>query len=983
MEADETDHSKVKDTVGKEPDVTAELCSQLGSLKISSDESNSTAGSGAPDGASPLTSETEESFSAENHSDTTDISGKKNVSYNPDTEEQKCKTEEKELSTEINSSRNDRRSSESETAPNDQSEIDSSANKGSSSECKETSLSSDRQGGSCASNDNQLKTQDNNNSCALADTCTVDQSTPGDAAEVAPSKSTVASDPNTDDVKYANGDSTVTYSDRQGGSCASNDNQLKIQDNNNSCALADTCTVDQSTPGDAAEVAPSKSTVASDPNTDDVKYANGDSTVTYKQKQDTTESKETKTDPEGSDLGTSINTSDQLETGSQRETDRSDSPTTTSAAHETRGDKDDTCEGADINSPADSYSASADGLDSDMKNLNSSDGNQNPDTDHGSMGSLNCTSSVSESKPGAENDRKEAQPEVGNICGHAMSQTKVTQVEAQSEVGNISGLAMSQTKVTQVSKTPEGSQAEGCGSTEKERDLASTQSGIRGVWSNTGHEAMQGSSPKHGRPVSGEGKDQHQLPIEGSSSQSRQEQLTVHQTCQYAASPLKTRTSETTGHSRNAHEGPTCEKSHGSAGHTTLYNAKSHQSMMLSVGDNVHCSSAGLAYASDQQRTQKIAKMGTQVLPNKCPVPPSRNGRAKQREQTYHTSASQTAGKSGQHLSNQALIHNSCDNSYNQGRGGKQQKLEIKFSKLIRKMLKKNKHVQEEFAFALSKRGVITDANDMSNGRITVVHPDQDSQQKVEDLLSKYFVTEHIGKDVISEVGDDIRRLCDQNSDLFLCDFSKEEGCTILYHTDILENIKSLLFKLKYKTMNMHLPGYMWSHLHIVVKDLEKELKNDLQFQVEFEIKNNPDGAPYVSVTTERAAAAKTEDKMFNLLGKLLFREAQVDPSVDYFWRTEMGQFIKDLERKHQCTINVQTPNQQLLLHAWSPQGHQLMVYEGDMVDADAKVVVLPLSERQKAWPSTHKHILDSGKVCCLKYTVLHFPWSHGSYNII
>ena len=654
MEADETYHSKVKDTVGKELEETAELCDKLDSLKISSDESNSTAGSGAPDGASPLTSETEESFSAENHSDTTDISGKKNVSYNPDTEEQKCKTEEKELSTEINSSRNDRRSSESETAPNDQSEIDSSANKGSSSECKETSLSSDR----------------------------------------------------------------------QGGSCASNDNQLKIQDNNNSCALADTCTVDQSTPGDAAEVAPSKSTVASDPNTDDVKYANGDSTVTYKQKQDTTESKETKTDPEGSDLGTSINTSDQLETGSQRETDRSDSPTTTSAAHETRGDKDDTCEGADINSPADSYSASADGLDSDMKNLNSSDGNQNPDTDHGSMGSLNCTSSVSESKPGAENDRKEAQPEVGNICGHAMSQTKVTQVEAQSEVGNISGLAMSQTKVTQVSKTPEGSQAEGCGSTEKERDLASTQSGIRGVWSNTGHEAMQGSSPKHGRPVSGEGKDQHQLPIEGSSSQSRQEQLTVHQTCQYAASPLKTRTSETTGHSRNAHEGPTCEKSHGSAGHTTLYNAKSHQSMMLSVGDNVHCSSAGLAYASDQQRTQKIAKMGTQVLPNKCPVPPSRNGRAKQREQTYHTSASQTAGKSGQHLSNQALIHNSCDNSYNQGRGGKQQKLEIKFSKLIRKMLKKNKHVQEEFAFALSKRGVITDANDMSNGRITVVHPD-------------------------------------------------------------------------------------------------------------------------------------------------------------------------------------------------------------------------------------------------------------------
>ncbi len=88
-----------------------------------------------------------------------------------------------------------------------------------------------------------------------------------------------------------------------------------------------------------------------------------------------------------------------------------------------------------------------DAFESGMENLNSSNGNQNPDTDHGSMGSLNYTSSVSQSKPGAENDRKEAQSEVGNICG----------------------LAMSQTKVIQVSKTPEGSQAEGCDSREKEK----------------------------------------------------------------------------------------------------------------------------------------------------------------------------------------------------------------------------------------------------------------------------------------------------------------------------------------------------------------------------------------------------------------------------------------------------------------------------------------------------------------------------------
>ena len=621
---------------------------------------------------------------------------------------------------------------------------------------------------------------------------------------------------------------------------------MRTQDNNNSCALTVTYTADQSTPVDAAEVAPSKSTVASDPNTDDVKYANGDSTVTYKQKQDTTESKETKTDPEGSDLGTSIHTSDQLQTGFQRETDSSDSPATTSAAHETRGDKDDTCEGADISSPADSYSASSDALESGLENLNSSDGNQNPDTDHSSMGSLNCTSSVSESKPGAENDRKEA---------------------------------------------------------------------------------------------------------------------------------------------------PTCEKRHGSAGHTTSNNAKNHQSMTLSVGGNVHSASTGLVTASDQQRTQKVSKAVTQpVLPDKFQIQHARNSGAAQREQTHCTSESKTTGKSGQHLSNQTPIHDSCENSCNQGRGERPLKLEIQIPELIRNMLKGSKRVREEFVYRLSQKGVLTDPIRLSNGYITVVHLDQDSHQQVSrDLVKESFVLiEDIGKDVIDDIEDDIKRLHYETPDLFLCESPQRKGCsTILYHTEILEKVQPLLFKLKYKKLYMHLPGYMWNHLHTIVEDLEKEIKNDPQFQVElekemkndpqfqvrFQIKNNADGAPYVSVTAERAIAAKTEDKMFNLLGKLLFREAQVDPSVDYFRRTEMGQFIKDLERKHQCTINVQTPNQQLLLHAWSPQGHRLMVYEGDMEDADAKVVVLPLCERQKAWPSTHKHILDSGKVCSLKYTEFYiFP---------
>ena len=1113
----ETDHSEVKDTVGKEPDVTAEFCSKFCSLQIGPDKNDPTAGVSAPDGASPLTSDTELSFSAENYSDTTDTSGQKNVSYSPDTEEQKCRTEEKELCAEINSSRNDRRSSESEIAQNDQSEIDSSANAGSSSEFKETSLSSDRQGGSCASNDSQLRTQDNNNSCALADTCTADQSTPGDAAEVAAPESTVASDPNTDDVKCANGDSTVTY----------------------------------------------------------------------KQKQDTTESKETKTDPEGSDLGTSIHTSHQLQTGSQRETD---SPATTSAAHETRGDKDDTCEGADISSPTDSYSASADDLESGMENLNSSDGNQNPDTDRGSMGSLNCTSSVSESKPGAENDSKEAQSEVGNVSGHAMSRTNVTQA----------------------GKPPEGSRAEGCDRVKKERTqgemldtndksrplqdprtstdrdqdiggrygmhgmavcrlqcndtrklqalgfkehcervfahyrlelefdhadacvvlhstsdvedkakdfvtkyekniecipiesplalvqllekegarsfvqeqmhdkgllcfwkekgvcvfcmkkqydrcleiiwksvhyqtfsirgevnadnvvrnvisdensiyvdmiheaetlmvaatsnvardvfgkinryLASAQSGIRGGRSSTGHEAMQGSDPRHDRPLADEGRDQHQLPIKGSSSQGRQGRLAVHHACQRTASPPRTRTPETTGHSRNAPVAPACKERHGSAGHTTSCNAKNDQSMTLSVGGNVHSSSTGLVPASDQQRTEKVSKAGTQpVLPNNQ-IQHARNSGAAQREQTYCTSVSQTTGKSGQHLSNQAPIHDSCENSCNQGRGERPLKLEIKIPELIRNMLKGSKRVREEFSYRLSEKGVFTDPKRLSNGYITVAHLDQDNHQQVaRDLVKESFVLiEDIGKDVIDDIEDDIKRLHDETPDLFLYKYSKGKECsTILYHTEILGKVQPLLFKLRYKKLYMHLPGYMWNHLHTFVEDLEKEIKNDPQFQVElekemkndpqfqvkFQIKNNTDGAPYVSVTAERVIAAKTEDKMFNLLGKLLFREALVDPSVDYLQRTEMGQFIKDLEAKHQCTINVQTPDQQLLLHAWSSQGHQLMVYEGDMVDADAKVVVLPLCERQKAWPSTHKHILDSGKVCCLKYTEFYiFP---------
>ena len=100
---------------------------------------------------------------------------------------------------------------------------------------------------------------------------------------------------------------------------------------------------------------------------------------------------------------------------------------------------------------------------------------------------------------------------------------------------------------------------------------------------------------------------------------------------------------------------------------------------------------------------------------------------------------------------------------------------------------------------------------------------------------------EDIGKDVIDDVEDEIKRLHYETPDLFLYESSK--GCsTILYHTEILEKVRPLLFKLKYKKMYVHLPGYMWSHLHAVVEDLEKEIKNDPQFQVELEkeMKNDP-----------------------------------------------------------------------------------------------------------------------------------------------
>ena len=139
--------------------------------------------------------------------------------------------------------------------------------------------------------------------------------------------------------------------------------------------------------------------------------------------------------------------------------------------------------------------------------------------------------------------------------------------------------------------------------------------------------------------------------------------------------------------------------------------------------------------------------------------------------------------------------------------------------------------------------------------------------------------------------------------------------------------------------------------------------------QVQFEVRPDQNGQLVIAASVKRTEAAEVQKIIDSLLEELVFREKAFDLSSAHFLQTNDGhRFIKNLEEQHHCTINVQTPEQQVLLHALSPHGHQLVLCEGKVATAGVDMIVLPLRDGQEEWPHAHKQILDSGKTVILYF---------------
>ena len=300
-----------------------------------------------------------------------------------------------------------------------------------------------------------------------------------------------------------------------------------------------------------------------------------------------------------------------------------------------------------------------------------------------------------------------------------------------------------------------------------------------------------------------------------------------------------------------------------------------------------------------------------------------------------------------------------------QGITGQSGQKDIDIDPLMSDIFQKSEEIRKDFLYTIKKIGLDIDLGALIKGHVKITNCEAEEDcHKVKAVLEKVFVIEHIDQNTKDELDQEVKAAAEKHKEKFRISCSKKShGKWTVVYAGIQEDLEHLRFQLKHKTIKMPVPDYMVSHLR-QMGDYLGEMTPALK-KLEVVVQTEADGMRVQNVlivTVERNSFPEVEREVNSILEKLVYREEQIKVSTACYLKKKGKEFVKALEKQHCCTINVESPKQQVLLQSWSPCGHQIMVCEGSAVDASVDVVVLPLCDGQKAWPVDHKRFLAEGK---------------------
>ncbi|XP_070212824.1 uncharacterized protein [Littorina saxatilis] len=291
----------------------------------------------------------------------------------------------------------------------------------------------------------------------------------------------------------------------------------------------------------------------------------------------------------------------------------------------------------------------------------------------------------------------------------------------------------------------------------------------------------------------------------------------------------------------------------------------------------------------------------------------------------------------------------------------------------IVELLRKNERLRDKITISLLYKGIQIDEEDIKRGVIAVKQGNENSLQTVYKVLQEYVKMHHFPDTVVEEnLSKDDFSFLDKDLSIFCHHVVNGQMWTLVHSTDIFERLQPVLWKLWYKEIKIPLPGYLLSHVPV--------FKNKLQGWVECNL-TEEDGQGYLTVSVEQTRAKTVKEDIFCWLETLMFRQQPVCKTTGHILQSRaQSEWMKSMQNTQDSTILVQTPDRHVLLHAWSPNGHQLILCVDDMKEPDADLMVIPLSHEQKEW-STNKPFLNTAFESTpseMKTLVLHLTISSG-----
>ncbi|KAK7109396.1 uncharacterized protein [Littorina saxatilis] len=269
--------------------------------------------------------------------------------------------------------------------------------------------------------------------------------------------------------------------------------------------------------------------------------------------------------------------------------------------------------------------------------------------------------------------------------------------------------------------------------------------------------------------------------------------------------------------------------------------------------------------------------------------------------------------------------------------------------------------VMETFINTLEQRGVTVEQSTLHTDNITVTAGDAETGRQ---CLRSVIYTETLTLDGQQGMPSALQGLIDRFPSQMAYDVDASQNkVDVAFLEEISGEVLPVLQELKTPRQCVPLPDYLAGFLRGNLQNIRAYFSSQLSGGVDvgLDVHEDSQGRCFLRYRCEPDRDSAIRKVLTSMLPLFWFKQVTASRALGLFLtNSDAGkQRVKAIEDKRRCKINVEATTEHLLLTSRSPQGHRVMLCEGNMAASESDVIVLPLAEGQQEWPPVHRCILE------------------------